>query len=308
MPTALASFPFKQPFHFCSDDQPLTMISIRTHIRTPKRRFFAPKRRNITLKKSVHPTPKTFQTNTGETYDLQERVGNGGSAQVWTARAPNGELVALKLYVAEAPRSLSQREFEVGELINHPNVIGITNTGTGTFEHRQCFFTLMEFVPGFDLQQISLNKIFGLRMRRKIDLEGFEITTFLRQLLLGLGAIHQAGFTHREIIPVNLRITTNGQLKILDLATCHPISSSTQLNYMEDSSTFSFLSPENTGETKFPLGPYTDLYSVGRVLMYLELLCGFELPKKISLLISKLIIPEPHRRVQSVAEALQLLA
>src|SRR5919205_1879946 len=87
-------------------------------------------------------------------YELQERLGAGGMAEVWLARDTLlARPVAVKLLdprIAADPRLVEQfkREAQSAAILNHPNIVAIYDWGR--FE--QSYFLVMEYVPGSNLK------------------------------------------------------------------------------------------------------------------------------------------------------------
>ena len=89
-------------------------------------------------------------------YELLERIGEGGMAEVWRARSRGvagfEKTVVIKrvlpsLMARRDFASLLVREAKIAALLNHPNVVQIFELG----EEQGAYFIAMEYVHGCDL-------------------------------------------------------------------------------------------------------------------------------------------------------------
>src|SRR5262249_17745226 len=85
----------------------------------------------------------------------------------------------------------------------HPGIVRVMRF----FEANQTAYMVMEFVAGEPLD---------LWMSGHRPLPQAELTAILMPLLDGLGAVHQAGFLHRDIKPRNIFIREDGSPVLLD--------------------------------------------------------------------------------------------
>ena len=141
-------------------------------------------------------------------YEIIEKIGQGGMGEVFRARDTRLERdVALKFLPPEFaadPERLARFRNEAKTLavLNHANIAAIH----GLEEADGKLFLAMEYVGGEELAQ---------RVRRG-PIERDEALELARQLTEGLEAAHERGIVHRDLKPANLKITPEGQLKILD--------------------------------------------------------------------------------------------
>jgi serine/threonine protein kinase/tetratricopeptide (TPR) repeat protein len=141
-------------------------------------------------------------------YRLLEQIGAGGMGVVF--RAHDEQLrrdVALKiitthLFADEASRERFRREALAVGRLNHPHIAMAFDFG----EEGGVDYLVTEYVPGVSLE----DKIGKEPLPQAMVLElGVE-------LLSGLEAAHREGVIHRDLKPANVRLTREGQLKILD--------------------------------------------------------------------------------------------
>jgi serine/threonine-protein kinase len=149
-------------------------------------------------------------------YVLLERLGEGGTGRVFTARHQHmNRIVALKIIRPELVSDAEvvarfRREVQVVSQLTHPNIVHAYDAGPagGTY------FLVTEYVVGTDLDRL-------VKQKGRLSVE--QACDFLRQALLGLQHIHEQRLVHRDIKPSNLLVTEahgsqpGGVLKILDL-------------------------------------------------------------------------------------------
>lgn len=141
-------------------------------------------------------------------YRLVEQVGAGGMGVVF--RAHDEQLdrdVALKILpklslLSEPARRQFRHEALNLARITDPNVAMAFDFGCdGGVD-----YLVTEFVPGLNLDTKIANR----------PLPENEILHLGKQLASGLETAHRRGVIHRDLKPGNLRVTPEGQLKILD--------------------------------------------------------------------------------------------
>jgi non-specific serine/threonine protein kinase len=141
-------------------------------------------------------------------YRILEQIGAGGMGVVYRARDERLEReVAVKILPAgtlanEADRKRFRKEALVLSKLNHPNIATVHDFDT----ENDVDYLVMEYVLGSTLDQT-------LASGRLIE---DEVRDLGMQLARGLGAAHDRGIVHRDLKPGNLRVTPDGQLKILD--------------------------------------------------------------------------------------------
>ena len=194
-------------------------------------------------------------------YAIVDLIASGGMGQVYHARDERLRRdVAIKVMGSDA-RPEVQRDLKDEALalsrLNHPHVAGIYDFVTEAGRD----FIVMEFVAGATLADIIAGG----------PLPMAEVYRLGKQLIRGLAAAHAAQVVHRDIKPANLKITSSGDLKILDfgLATMSPGAGVSDLSTAQSSvfgpaGTLPFMAPEQlSGDAA---DERSDIFSVGAVL------------------------------------------
>ena len=141
-------------------------------------------------------------------FKITAKLGEGGMGEVYRAEDTTLDReVAIKVLpeaLTADPERLArfEREAKVLAALNHPNIAGIHQVAEADGQR----FLVMELVEGEDLAE---------RLARgAMTLE--EAVPLVLQVAEGLEAAHERGIVHRDLKPANVRITPEGQVKILD--------------------------------------------------------------------------------------------
>jgi serine/threonine-protein kinase len=143
-------------------------------------------------------------------YRIVGKLGEGGMGAVY--RATDTKLnrdVAIKILpptlATDAARMQRfEREAQVLASLNHPNIAAIYGVEEGAI--------VMELVDGEDL-----------RGPLAID----TAIQYARQIVAGLEAAHEKGIIHRDLKPANIKVTPDGQVKLLDFGLAKATEEST---------------------------------------------------------------------------------
>jgi len=207
---------------------------------------------------------------TGKTlgrYQILERIGQGGMAEVYKAYQPSLDRpVAIKVlhqFLSDTDGSSERfaREAKAVAGLRHPNIVQVIDFDTAD----TICFMVMEFVDGPTLKQL-LDGAAATGTPLTLERVG-EIITAVGN---ALGYAHRWGMVHRDVKPHNIMLTGNGQTLLTDFGIAKILSSATITDPSQISGTPAYMSPEQgRGAT---VDRRTDIYSLGIVLY--ELLTG----------------------------------
>ena len=201
----------------------------------------------------------------GGRYELGERVGHGGMAEVHRGTDVRlGRQVAIKVLRDELARQPSfhdrfRQEAQAAASLNAPSIVAVYDTG----EQDGVPYIVMEYVEGRTLRAVLAGE------GRLLPRRALEITA---DVCTALQVAHNAGIVHRDIKPGNVMLTPTGDVKVMDfgIARAAADTSVTMTQTAQVMGTAAYLSPEQArGEH---VDARSDLYSTG-CLLY-ELITG----------------------------------
>ena len=199
--------------------------------------------------------PQTGQYRRVGKFELHELIGEGAMGVVWKAYdSVIRRYVALKL-LSRAGRSTDaqdrfMREARAAGALQHPNIVTIYDLG----ESDDQLFIAMELVDGRDLSSlIALSE--PLALERKLDI--------VIEVLQGLSYAHERGVIHRDVKPSNVRIASDGSVKIMDFGIAR-LQSADVTGSGAIVGTPTYMAPEQI--TNGAITPATDIFAVGCLL------------------------------------------
>ncbi len=189
-------------------------------------------------------------------YHIFREVGRGGVATVYQARDLDiGSVVAIKILAPylvseENIRIRFQREAEVLETLDHPNIVPVLDHG----EAEGYVYLVLPFIDYGTLSD---------RMRSGM-IRPQEGARYISQIASALEYAHDKGIVHRDIKPSNILITDEGEALISDFGFIQMDDSSQSLTGSAIIGTPAFMAPEQIrGED---VTARSDQYALGVVL------------------------------------------
>jgi serine/threonine protein kinase len=152
-------------------------------------------------------------------YEVVSILGAGGMGEVYRARDTKlSRDVALKILPAAFttdPDRLTRfkREAVVLASLNHPNIAAVY----GFEDSGETLALVMELVEGDDLSTLIQRGTFSVA----------DTIQIARQLAEALEAAHESGIIHRDLKPGNIKVRTDGTVKVLDFGLAKAMSPDT---------------------------------------------------------------------------------
>jgi hypothetical protein len=265
-------------------------------------------------------------------YEIGASLGAGGMGEVYRARDTKLKReVAVKvlpeIFATDGARKLRfEREAELLASLNHPNIAHLYGLEDAGAVHA----LVMELVDGATL---------GERIAQgPIALE--EAVVLAKQIAEGLEYAHERAIIHRDLKPANIKVTPDGQTKILDFGLAKAMAEDNAAGDIATSPTISvaattagvllgtagYMSPEQakgksvdrradiwafgcvlyemlTGKPAFDGETITDkLAAVVRAEPELSQLPE-KTPERVRELVQRCLIKDPKQRLQAIGEA-----
>ncbi|VVT15882.1 serine/threonine-protein kinase [Erythrobacter sp. EC-HK427] len=198
-------------------------------------------------------------------YRILESIGEGGMGAVY--RAANifmeEDHVAIKVIRAEQAdddlfKQMFGKEVKAMLRLNNPRLVAYR-----TFAHDPALdlsFIVTEFIDGPSLKSLIGKRQFSPQ----------ELLSLLSELAIGLRAAHKAGIVHRDMAPDNI-LLEDGDIerpKIIDFGIVKDTAGDgTTIIGSGFAGKYNFVAPEQLGEPDYPIGPWTDIFSLALVIV-----------------------------------------
>lgn len=198
-----------------------------------------------------------------DTYEIRERIGHGGGGAVYAAYDIKlRKMVALKHLHLEGEHAIKAFGHEASLLANlqHPSLPKVYLHFTANDSQ----FLVMDLIDGSDLSTIL--------ERHGGPLPVEHVLVWADQLLSVLTYLHtfyRQPIIHRDIKPANIKITSRGELKLLDfgLAKAEIFTNMRSAMHSVHGYTLTYAPPEQINQAG--TDPRSDLYSLGATLYHL---------------------------------------
>ncbi|MEX1223213.1 MAG: serine/threonine-protein kinase, partial [Pirellulales bacterium] len=191
-------------------------------------------------------------------YDVQQQLAVGDFATVYRAQDKElNRLVAIKQIHPQylADQHQLERYWQEAQLLaslQHPNIMTIYDIV------RERGWLVLE------LMQANLS---AASQGQPMDLDFLRVT--LVCCLRGLQFLHNNGIVHGDVKPTNLLLDKNNHVKLGDFGLAQRVTND-QGSLLKG--TTKYMAPERVSDQFGPVGPASDLYSLGFSLY--ELMCG----------------------------------
>ncbi|HVC31848.1 MAG TPA: serine/threonine-protein kinase, partial [Steroidobacteraceae bacterium] len=198
-------------------------------------------------------------------YQLRDRLGSGGFAEVYRAYDPEFEReVALKVILSHlaADNDFVERfvhEMRVAARLSHPAIVPVHDVGRSS--SGRPFFT-MALLSGESL---------SLRLRRGSPVTPEEALRILTPIASALDYLAEGGLVHRDLKPANIIVSPRGEGTLIDFGIARVAAATVHLTQTGALvGTPAYMAPEQI--LGHAIGPAVDRYALG-VVAY-ELLSG----------------------------------
>jgi serine/threonine protein kinase len=161
------------------------------------------------------PSDNALNGTTVSRYAIVDCIGGGSMGKVYRAR---DQRLQRQVAIKVPNRQVGQDAYRETQLVDearalsrlsHPHVAAIYDFVT----EGERDFIVMEFITGSTVKELLAAG----------PLPFADVLRLGRQLMQGLAAAHAAKLIHRDIKPANLKVTTAGELKILDFGLAQPL-------------------------------------------------------------------------------------
>jgi serine/threonine protein kinase len=239
-------------------------------------------------------------------YTIERELGHGGMATVFLARDPEEKPVALKLLNPELAPTVGadrfRREIRVAARLQHPNILGVLDSGVATVPLGGGTVDFLWFTMPF---------VQGQNVWERFEKEGVvgapEVVRIGRAVADALAYAHAQGVVHRDIKPDNI-LLDGDQVLVADFGVARAVSEVAEKLTATGMvvGTPTYMSPEQASGEK-EIDGRTDTFALGCVLY--ELLAGeppFHGPTPQATLMRRFTgPPRPLRPVVDVPEVVE---
>ncbi|MCC7383376.1 MAG: protein kinase [Deltaproteobacteria bacterium] len=205
-------------------------------------------------------------------YELLERIGSGGMADVYKARLAGWggfeKIVVIKRMLPHMVRqeqfvSMFVEEAKIAARIQHRNVVQVFELGSVQDE----LFIAMEYIAGTDLSVLLRNAV-----KRKLQLPVWFSLHVMSEVLSGLSVVHavadengkRLNVVHRDVTPSNVFISYAGDIKLGDFGVATSTLGGDKTRAGELKGKVPYMSPEQIQGKK--VDQRADVFSAGVVL------------------------------------------
>ena len=144
-------------------------------------------------------------------YELGQRLGGGKFSDVFEARNHRTKVTYALKKIDKTKLNPKEKDFlrdevQIVSLLSHPNVVEMREI----YQNQRWMWIVMEQVHGGEL----------FKYLQKNVLSEADIVEIMRQLIEGIGYLHECGVIHRDLKPENILIETYSEdqfrIKITD--------------------------------------------------------------------------------------------
>jgi len=211
-------------------------------------------------------------------YRIEKVLGRGGFGVTYLATDTNlDHKVAIKEYMPgwaverrednslAAINDDARRDFDVGVAnflreartlvkFRHPNIVRVMTV----FEANSTAYLVMEYEEGDEFKSY---------VQRGNGVDEHTLLSLILSIVDGLDQVHQYGFLHRDIKPVNVIIRKDGTPVLLDFGAARPTDGEAGKHTSVVSAGYTPIEQYQEGDG-MQVGPWTDIYALGATVYY----------------------------------------
>nr|WP_246582944.1 Stk1 family PASTA domain-containing Ser/Thr kinase [Clostridium simiarum] len=237
----------------------------------------------------------------GDRYELIEKIGEGGMAEVYKAKCHKlNRFDAVKILKKEFVSDSElvdkfKKEATAIANLSDNNIVNIFDVGT----QGDINYIVMEYVKGKTLKEV-------IRENGRLPYE--RVLDYATQIARALDCAHRNNIIHRDVKPQNILVTEDGIVKVTDFGIAKSPDSTTITNSKKILGSAHYFSPEQAKGTYVDVR--TDIYSLGIVLY--EMVTGrvpFDAESPVSVALKHIqepVVP-PKQIVENIPESLNKL-
>ncbi|UCC65636.1 MAG: serine/threonine protein kinase [Anaerolineae bacterium] len=210
-----------------------------------------------------------------ERYEIQALIGRGGMGGVYEShdrRLPGRRCAVKEIHLpadigpaaAAQAREQFQQEARTLARLDHPNLPKVSDY----FSVGDRDYLVMDYVPGRDLHQIVQETA-----RQGQFLDEAQVAGWARQICDALAYLHRQDppVVHRDLKPANLKLTPDGQVKVVDFGLVKPVDPDDPrtLTSVRGLGSLPYLPLEQYADVEGHTDSRSDLYALGATLYHL---------------------------------------
>jgi hypothetical protein len=230
-------------------------------------------------------------------YEKGMLVGEGTTARVYKGvDLYTNESVAIKIAhgaLAKHNRFVLRWQREVALLgkLQHPRIVPLIDANA---RYHQELYMIMQYAEGGSLH----DRLYaGCLVRHALR--------WMYQILEGLSFIHSYGVVHQDIKPENVLLTADGDIWLADFSVART-RPELLINRQDITGTPEWYAPEQRMKVAAEIGPWTDLYSWGKILEQLSTSVGYR-SNELAYIIDGCLMLDPQQRFRCASEIMPLL-
>lgn len=203
----------------------------------------------------------------GDRYEILERIGGGGMADVYKAYCKRlDRIVAVKVLKQEFVDDKDfvgkfKRESHSAAKLTHPNIVNVFDVGDEVVDGKQIYYIVMEYIDGKTLKEV-IQEAGHLSVNKSLY--------YLKEMADAIAVAHKNNIVHRDIKPQNIMVTNEDTIKVTDFGIAKAANNATVTAGNDILGSVYYFSPEQArGKST---DERSDIYSLG--IVFFEMLTG----------------------------------